>query len=72
MARIGHIVHWLARIVDDQGVGGSQQWHCASSIFRRIPSYVTGLSNTHVVGDGISGIIQTAGSDDIDCRWSNR
>lgn len=71
MARVGHIVHWLARIVNDQGVGSRQQRHRCGGIFACIPGDASSLLDTHIVGYGVGGIIQAAGGDDIDCGWSD-
>lgn len=73
MASIGGITEILACVVYEQSVRSGEQWDCGGFlILSSIPNDTAGLLNTHVGCEGVDLRVQTAGGDDIDCRWRDR
>lgn len=58
-------------VVDDECVGCRQQRRGGSFKLVGIPSDGAGLLDGHIARDGICGIIEAAGRDDIDGRWGD-
>lgn len=63
------IANFLARIINNQGVCGCQQRHRGIGlILARIPRHLAGFMDTHIVRDGVGGIVHAARRNHVDGR----